>query len=360
MNFFRDAFNFFRREPPWAFLLAFVLVLLAFMQLRSGEMKEKGERPHQALKKFEQAENRLKDEINSMGGMEKYLEKKPKLFWGLRLLGFAVTGILGWGLVLDFFWFTRPDFRRRIESTMGPPDARFLGLSAVLKTILLFIIGSIGLSLLLGALKWFPFRNADSNFLLLLHTTLSDFLCVGLVIYFIRRSGVDWRDLWFRNTRFWNDVWVGIQGYLAVLPLFAVALVLLLLVVRFFSIEPPPHPLVEVFLEEEKAPLVTAYSIFLACIVGPFLEEIFFRGFCYPAMKNRWGKSWALVLTSAFFAAIHQNLFAFIPVFILGLALGYLYEKRGTLISSITLHSIHNSVFILYFFLAKGLLSRGS
>ena len=360
MNFFRDAFNFFRREPQWAFLLAFVLVLLAFVQLRSGEMKEKEEHPHQALQKFEKAETRLKDEINSMGGIEKYLQKKPKLLWALRLLGFGVTAVLLWGLALDFFWFTRPDFRRRIEPVAGPPEAKTLGLSAVLKTVLLFIVGSVGLSLLLGALKWFPFRNVDSNFLILLHTTLSDFLCVGLVIYFIRRSGGNWRDLWFRNTRFWKDIWVGIQGYLAILPLFIVALVSLLVVVQLFSIEPPPHPLVEVFLEEEKSPLVTIYSIFLACLVGPFLEEIFFRGFCYPALKNRWGKGWALVLTSAFFAAIHQNLFALIPVFILGLALGYLYEKRGTLTPSITLHIIHNSVFILYFFLAKHFLSQGS
>ena len=376
MKFFRDTFNFFRREPKWAFLLALVLVILALVELRSGEMKEKGGQPHPALRKFEQAENRLKDEISSMGGIEKYLKKRPKLFWALRFLSFGITGVLVWGLVLDFFWFTRPGFRSRIQVSTGPPEARSWGLSAVLKTVLLFIMGSVGLSLLLGILKWFPFRQADSNFLILLHTTLSDILCVGLVIYFIppslaqsakpdgsaggRRYGGDWRDLWFRNTRFWKDIWVGIQGYLVVLPLFIAALVLLLVVVQLFSVEPPPHPLVEVFLEEEKSPLITAYSIFLACIVGPFLEEIFFRGFCYPALKNRWGQGWALVLSSAFFAAIHQNLFAFIPVFILGLALGYLYEKRGTLLPSITLHILHNSVFILYFFLAKEVLTRGS
>jgi len=128
--------------------------------------------------------------------------------------------------------------------------------------------------------------------------------------------------------------------------------------VQMLSYEPPPHPLVEVFLAEERSPGTIAYSLFLACVAGPLFEEIFFRGFCYPAFKKRWGTGWALVLSAAFFSAIHQNLFAFLPVFILGLGLGYLYEKRGTLVPSIALHVIHNTVFIAYFFLAKEVLMR--
>ena len=65
---------------------------------------------------------------------------------------------------------------------------------------------------------------------------------------------------------------------------------------------------------------------------------------------------WAMILTAFFFALIHQNLFAFFPIFILGLCLCYLYEKRGTLVPSIVLHLTHNLVFITYFFLAKKVL----
>jgi len=66
----------------------------------------------------------------------------------------------------------------------------------------------------------------------------------------------------------------------------------------------------------------------------------------------------ALILSSAFFSLIHQNAFAFLPVFVLGLGLGYLYEKRGTLLPSIALHIVHNSIFIGYFFLAKEVLTK--
>jgi len=64
-------------------------------------------------------------------------------------------------------------------------------------------------------------------------------------------------------------------------------------------------------------------------------------------------------LSSAFFASSHQNIFAFLPIFVLGLGLGYLYEKRGTLVPSIVLHIVHNTIFISYFFLAKEVLAGG-
>lgn len=131
-------------------------------------------------------------------------------------------------------------------------------------------------------------------------------------------------------------------------------LLVLILLANLFAYEPPPHPLVGIFLEEEKNnPVLVIYSIFLASIVGPFIEEIFFRGFCYPILKYKWGIKWAMLLTALFFALIHQNQFAFLPIFILGLSLAWLYEKRANLVAPITLHLIHNSFFLAYFFVAK-------
>ena len=66
-----------------------------------------------------------------------------------------------------------------------------------------------------------------------------------------------------------------------------------------------------------------------------------------------------MVLSSVFFAVIHYNQFAFLPIFILGLSLAYLYEKRGSLLAPIALHIIHNTIFIGYFFLAKQIVLPG-
>jgi len=224
--------------------------------------------------------------------------------------------------------------------------------------ILLFVLASLSLSFVLSLLKAVFFRGASPNLFILLHTTASDLLCIAFVVGFICRAGGSWKDLGFRGIQFWKDFGVGLMGYAAILPLFFLLLLALVFLVQLLAYEPPPHPLVEVFLEEERSPLLIGYSLFLACVVGPIFEEIFFRGFCYPAFKKRWGVVTALILSSAFFSLIHQNAFAFLPVFVLGLGLGYLYEKRGTLLPSIALHIVHNSIFIGYFFLAKEVLTK--
>jgi len=100
------------------------------------------------------------------------------------------------------------------------------------------------------------------------------------------------------------------------------------------------------------------YSLFLAGVMGPVVEEIFFRGFFYRIIREKWGVLWGMIVTSAAFALIHQNQFAFLPIFILGMALAYLYEKRDNFVAPITLHVVHNCLFLGYFFIAKQIISE--
>lgn len=354
MKLLVDLFGFFRRERVWG-LLFLLLVGIYALTLFGPEEREEGTHS-EAVKRFQLAEARLKDEIRSAGGVQGFLATQPKLLRIFEWFTFLLLGALFSGLVVDFFWLSRPAWRVRLLGVAGPPAARGWGLGAIFKTLLLFILTSVALTIFLAFLKALLFRGAPPTLFLLIHTTLSDLVCVGLVIFFVHYLGGNWRDLGFKGIHFVKDFWVGLVGYVAILPAFFLVLVGLVVLAQLLAYEPPPHPLVEVFLEEERSPQLIAYSLFLACVGGPFFEEIFFRGFCYPAFKKRWGVGWALVLSAAFFSLIHQNTFAFLPVFVLGLGLGYLYEKRGNLLPSIALHMVHNSVFISYFFLAKKVL----
>ena len=126
---------------------------------------------------------------------------------------------------------------------------------------------------------------------------------------------------------------------------------------HFFSYEPPPHPLVTVFIKEKPvSSWLLILSLVVACVIGPAVEELFFRGFLYPALRKYIGRFSTLVVTAALFAALHENWFSFLPIFFLGLVLGYLYEKRGSLLSCMTLHMVHNTTFLIYFFLMKDIL----
>lgn len=356
MTFLRDIRNFFARGPLWGVL--FVMILAIYAGSLFWSQKGRPEPRSQALDKLRLAEVRLKDEIRSSGGVPEFLARRPALLWIFNFLTLLLLTAVFVGLALDFTWVLRPRWRSSLQAASGPPEARVWSIGTIFKTVILFILASLSLSLFLAFLRALFFHGVSRNLLILIHTTLSDLLCIGLVVSFIHHLGGHWRDLGFRGVRLWKDFCVGLVGYLAVLPLFILVLLVLVVLAQFLAYEPPPHPLVEVFLEEEHSPGVIAYSIFLACVAGPFFEEIFFRGFCYPAFKKRWGVGWALVGSAAFFGAIHQNTFAFWPIFVLGLVLGYLYEKRGTLAPSIALHIVHNSAFIAYFFLAKEVLVR--
>ncbi|MBA3470822.1 MAG: CPBP family intramembrane metalloprotease [Herpetosiphonaceae bacterium] len=85
-------------------------------------------------------------------------------------------------------------------------------------------------------------------------------------------------------------------------------------------------------------------------VVGPFLEELFFRGYVLRAIRQRLGATWGIVLSGALFAAPHAlsittgfiGLLA--PIFIGGLILGYVYQRTGNLWSCVLAHSINNLV----------------
>ena len=93
--------------------------------------------------------------------------------------------------------------------------------------------------------------------------------------------------------------------------------------------------------------------LFFAALFGPFTEEVLFRGFLQPALREAVG-AWKAIFLSAFlFAFVHLNVYVFLQIFLLGLVLAYLFEKTGTLLSPIFVHMLHNITTLTYLFLNK-------
>jgi len=285
----KDALDFLKRERLWTLLLIFLTLAFIFLLTpRPGKLPHKKEQPSAALQKLQMAENKLKEEIKEKGGFQNFLADRPGLQKIFSLFTVLMAAVFLLGLGIDFLWVSRPSWRNRLQAATGPPEALTWNLGTIFKTILLFVLASLSLSFVLSLLKAVFFRGASPNLFILLHTTASDLLCIAFVVGFICRAGGSWKDLGFRGIQFWKDFGVGLMGYAAILPLFFLLLLALVFLVQLLAYEPTPHPLVEVFLEEERSPLLIGYSLFLACVVGPIFEEIFFRGFCYPAFKKRW------------------------------------------------------------------------
>ena len=117
-----------------------------------------------------------------------------------------------------------------------------------------------------------------------------------------------------------------------------------------FQISPP-----EEFIKLMKA---TPFVLnFLMVVIGaPIVEELLFRGFLFSQLKTtKLGVNGSIILTSLIWTSIHlqYDLFLLIPIFLLGLFLGYLMHKYNSLYLVIIVHAVHNlqaTLFIEFFY----------
>ena len=200
-------------------------------------------------------------------------------------------------------------------------------------------------------------RGMPENLMMVFDATFLDILALFFICYFVVIRYRDrLRSLGLTLSNSLRCSFQGLAGYVTILPALVLLFFLVSIVCDRIGYKPPPHPLVSVFLKEERLSLIL-YSIILSAIIGPVVEEVFFRGFAYSAIKKRVGIRWAILISSAIFALVHMNLFSFLPVMWLGIAMAYLFEKTGSLIPSITLHVIHNSILICFVLLVRGMIA---
>ena len=88
-------------------------------------------------------------------------------------------------------------------------------------------------------------------------------------------------------------------------------------------------------------------------MLAPVAEEFIFRGVLFPFIKQLGWPKLAWVGVSFLFALIHGAAAIFIPLFVLALALTWLYEKTGNLLASIVVHSLFNSANLVIFCLTR-------
>ncbi len=81
-------------------------------------------------------------------------------------------------------------------------------------------------------------------------------------------------------------------------------------------------------------------------LTTPLTEELFFRGFIFAGLIPRLGVWWAMVASAAIFSAFHLSLGVLLPIFIIGLALAWLYWRTGSLWASIAAHAGQNALVV--------------
>ena len=95
-------------------------------------------------------------------------------------------------------------------------------------------------------------------------------------------------------------------------------------------------------------------NIFMIAILPAFAEEILFRGAIASLLKDSTKNVHVAVFLSSFiFAAIHLQFYGFLPRFLLGMALGYLFFWSGSLWLPIVAHFTNNFLSVIVEFLYR-------
>ena len=113
--------------------------------------------------------------------------------------------------------------------------------------------------------------------------------------------------------------------------------------------EAPPE-IIEALVELIRADgaLELLYAILVTAIGGSLSEEFVFRGILQNSLSNRLNSWAALIITSAVFGLLH-TVWRLPGAFLLGMFLGYLYMRTGSLIPSLLAHAVINTTSIVLF-----------
>jgi len=173
------------------------------------------------------------------------------------------------------------------------------------------------------------------------------FVVMGLEAVFIlpawlwgpRKYGLGLKWLGFRSVSLPKSAILTVVGLALVL---GVNLLWGMVMERF---DVPGQPdLVPLFGE---GPFGIVVAIAVACVVAPFAEEIFFRGFMFAGMRDRWGLAAGVLVSSLIFALFHMSLSTLVPIALMGAVFALLYERAGSLWPCIALHAIVNLIGVL-------------
>lgn len=341
--------NFIKANRLYVLMLIFIMAANLFVISHPLEGKDKAH----SKKKMSRLMSR--QEIIAQEKRIKEILERDKFLGGvITASAFLSALILMLGLFLCVRCLALKLTDRDVMVAYGaPPDVGW-GVIDVFKIVVTFFffgyLLAFGESIVLHALA---VKSHDERLATVLHATIMDVIGISVVLYFvIKKFKGRLTNLGVSFGNFLRDIRIGSIGYITTLPILALILVIVITILQLTGYDQPTSTALEILYEDSRPKLLLVLTI-LVTFLGPIAEELFFRGFAYPVAKKKLGIKNAVILVSFVFAMLHMNLVAFFPILGLGILLAYLYEKTGSLIPSIAVHVIHNSVIIFLAYLYK-------
>lgn len=273
----------------------------------------------------------------------------------------------------------------------APRPSDFAPLGRGLVDVLVVAALYIGGSLLVGGLvaRWLGVPAVDPEELppdqwraLILSGTIGSLAGFVMGLAWLRLAvGTAWSEMGWRTHQWPAQMLLGVVTFLVVMiPIFGLQALLNFLYEQLRG-EPRQHPLIE-HLRDHPDGAAFLIAAFTAVIVAPITEEFLFRGVLqgwlervaawmrsrreYPLdsnapedaatmpMATRGLLLWPIVVSSLVFALMHYSHgVAWVPLFFFALALGYLFQRTGSLIAPIVLHVSLNATTMLILYLMR-------
>ena len=178
---------------------------------------------------------------------------------------------------------------------------------------------------------------------------ISGLICYGLLLAFmirpLHRSGTSLRTLFRRPaaptaTRWAITTGVAVMG-ISVASLYAVFLPLSYArpdFVQWWLIE---DPVVLIWTHGDHYPIANLLNFLFLILIGPFIEELFFRGLLLASWASRWGPTRAVIFSSLLFAVLHLEI---LGSFIFGVVVSLTFLKTGSLWLPFIIHVTNNAL----------------
>ncbi|MFH1767875.1 MAG: type II CAAX endopeptidase family protein [Candidatus Omnitrophota bacterium] len=154
-----------------------------------------------------------------------------------------------------------------------------------------------------------------------------------------------------------KDFLIAMRLYSVVVIIILILTILLIKVSEIIHLPPPDQPAVDILLSLKNNWFIVLFSSQIA-LIAPISEEFLFRGFIYKYLRGRVNFLVSSIITSLIFAFLHHSLFGFFIIFVISMALCYIYEKTQSIATAIFFHSIHNAASLIVLFAAQQLFSR--
>lgn len=106
-----------------------------------------------------------------------------------------------------------------------------------------------------------------------------------------------------------------------------------------------PQPFAELIINARQ-PNDLIIPLLIGVILAPVTEELCFRGFLFPVLKERYGTFAGISGSSILFGLMHFDLLRFLPLMVGGMGLAYFYNRTGNILVSITAHATWNAIMI--------------